>query len=491
MYSLLKDMYVKTGTNLCVKWGDCLSSSFRSYVGLRQGDALSPNLFKIYINDLLNYIQVDKDTPYLKEKIVNCLLYADDLVLLSQSEEGLQKSVDWLNRFCEEWKLTVNMDKTKIVVFNKAGKLVQTNVKLNKVKIGDSKVYKYLGIQFTSSGKFGPAKNDLLQRGYKAMYKLTSMFKNVQPNFHTNMHLFDHVVNPVLMYGSEIWGDSLFVKNDNMYNALKNDIIEKCHLKFCRFVIGVGKKAPNLGIYGDSGRYPITVSSAISFVKYWHRISNMNDVTNSLLVSTYEEIKLNLDKYSWFKNVSNMTEFISENVSTCKANLSAVCNKLRESLKTVFIRGWKNELLSDNRKQGYGNKLRTYRAFKSEFKLERYLLECNNVSHRKNFARFRLSAHRLNIESMRYCKPRILPEDRVCTNCNLSVCEDEFHFLMKCDKYKVLRKDLFEKMNATFNYFNTLTDERKFIWLCANKHSFVIEAVTNFLYSSMKIRTST
>ena len=163
-------------SNLYVKWGDCLSSSFRSYVSLRQGDTLSPNLFNIYINDLLNYIQVDKDTPYMKDKIVNCLLYADDLVLLSQSEEGLQKSVDGLNRFCKEWKLTVNMDKTKIVVFNKAGKLVQTNVKLKNVKIGDSKVYKYLGIQFTSSGKFGPAKNDLLQRGYKAMYKLTSMF---------------------------------------------------------------------------------------------------------------------------------------------------------------------------------------------------------------------------------------------------------------------------------------------------------------------------
>jgi hypothetical protein len=42
---------------------------------------------------------------------VNILLYADDIVLLSQSKEGLQNSLNILHDFCYSWKLKVNTDK--------------------------------------------------------------------------------------------------------------------------------------------------------------------------------------------------------------------------------------------------------------------------------------------------------------------------------------------------------------------------------------------
>jgi hypothetical protein len=55
-------------------------------------------------------------------KNVSCLLYADDLVLISESAIGLQNSLNILSCYCDKWKLTVNLDKTKIMIFNKAGR---------------------------------------------------------------------------------------------------------------------------------------------------------------------------------------------------------------------------------------------------------------------------------------------------------------------------------------------------------------------------------
>ena len=44
----------------------------------------------------------------------NALAYADDIVLLSKSKEGLQKAIDQMYDFCEKWKLKVNSDNTKV-----------------------------------------------------------------------------------------------------------------------------------------------------------------------------------------------------------------------------------------------------------------------------------------------------------------------------------------------------------------------------------------
>ena len=54
---------------------------------------------------------------------VNCLMWADDLILLSRSPEGLQKCVKNLTEYCQKWKLEINMKKTKVLTFNKSGKI--------------------------------------------------------------------------------------------------------------------------------------------------------------------------------------------------------------------------------------------------------------------------------------------------------------------------------------------------------------------------------
>ena len=490
-YYLIKDMYVNIGSTLYVKSGGYLSRSFHSYIGLRQGDVLSPNLFKIYLNDLGNYIKPDNDTPFISDTPIEYLLYADDLVLFSRSEKGLQNSLNKLTEYCKVWNLTINLDKTKVLIFNKTGKLIKNNLHINGKKIESTKTYKYLGLIFSVSGKFTEAKNDLLNRGFKAMFKLTSMFKNTNPSFQTCMHLFDHIIKPVLLYGSEIWADYSFSNIDNLYNALKHEIVEQCHIKYCRFILGVNKKAPNLGVYGDTGRYPMSISATISVLKYWHRLINIHSDNFSILHNAY---LCNLNecdiKQSWSSHIRNMLEFLSLNNSKYTQSKAFYTNILHTKLKEIFTAGWKKELFSDTRKKNHGNKLRTYRTFKSNFGTEAYLFNCNNSSYRKCLARFRLSAHNLNIERLRYVYPRVPPEDRICNQCSKNECEDEFHFVMKCDKYNVLRKDFFDNLVVLCKNFHDMDDHKKFMWICSSKDGNIIKLLGNFISTCFNNRNT-
>ena len=141
------------------------------------------------------------------------------------------------------------------------------------------------------------------------------------------------------------------------------------------------------------------------------------------------------------------------------------------------------------RKANHGNKLRTYRTFKNDFKTESYVKYCTNESHRTALARFRLGAHHLNIETQRYIKPRIPPENRICNNCDIGETEDEFHFIMRCKHYEYKRRILFQDVNAKFDYFSSLTEECKFKWLCSSNDIHVINLLGNYIELCFEART--
>ena len=77
------------------------------------------------------------------------LLYADDTIILAESEEELQKALDSAGLYCDRWHLTVNLSKTKIVIFSK-GKIKnhrEFTFKGRPVEVVS--LYVYLGTTFT------------------------------------------------------------------------------------------------------------------------------------------------------------------------------------------------------------------------------------------------------------------------------------------------------------------------------------------------------
>ena len=86
---------------------------------VKLGCMLSPNLFHFYPSDLPKFLNTASSTDImLGDKSINCLLYADDLVIFSRSAKNLQIILNKLESFCENVDLSVNLDKTNIMIFN-------------------------------------------------------------------------------------------------------------------------------------------------------------------------------------------------------------------------------------------------------------------------------------------------------------------------------------------------------------------------------------
>ena len=73
------------------------------------------------------------------------ILYADDTVIMSETEESLQQALLNFEQYCDLWKLKVNTQKTKIVIFSKRKYKSQRSFKLYDENIDIVDSYTYLG----------------------------------------------------------------------------------------------------------------------------------------------------------------------------------------------------------------------------------------------------------------------------------------------------------------------------------------------------------
>ena len=107
---MIKSIYNST-TNSII-YNDYISEMFKSNMGVKQGDTLSTTLFNLYINDLPYAFKFERNNPVIVgDTEISCLLYADDLIIMSTSHESLQKCINKLEQYCTTWKLEVNLKK--------------------------------------------------------------------------------------------------------------------------------------------------------------------------------------------------------------------------------------------------------------------------------------------------------------------------------------------------------------------------------------------
>ena len=108
----------------CVRWNGRLSDMFECTNGLRQGCLCSPLAFNLMIGKVASFVR-ERGLHGIQlipggEEIFQ-LLFADDIVLISSTPTGLQRQINSLEEISRTLGLTVNLDKTKVMVFRKGG----------------------------------------------------------------------------------------------------------------------------------------------------------------------------------------------------------------------------------------------------------------------------------------------------------------------------------------------------------------------------------
>ena len=474
VYNVILNLY--NNDRACVRVGDKMTEEFEIERGVRQGCILSPLLFNIFMADVSKRLGEENGVYLDKDAKTSAMIWADDIILLSETEKGLQDLLNKLSEYCEENELTINIDKTKIMIFNKTGRLIRRDFFMDNEKIENVREYKYLGLLFTPSGEIKSALDDLRARALKAYWglkgKLGTFFSK---HVIETMHLFDTLVRPILTYASDFWG-CLKVPNNNP--------IENVHTMFCKHLLGVNKSTTNYGVWLELGRIPLMIFAKKAAVKNWERIRR--GVANSYLKLSYKNAKD--DSLLWLSGIEStltsigLGNLFSDNTNAITRHSPAI---LYQRLMDVFHQ---DALSSINKQNG---KLRTYGLIKGPIGFESYLINVNNLKHRKSLSQLRLSSHRLMIETGRHNKT--MASERLCPFCK-TVVEDEIHFVTQCKIYDILRKPLYEVCLNLRQNFDHYSDKEKFIFIFTTEHlqnilakyAFLAEELRSFLVQNHK-----
>ena len=400
-FECLKNMY--SNSKAKIKLLNKVSDTIDVLIGTEQGHPMSPELFKCFLLELsgnLDNIPGVK-SPVLSNKQITHLLWADDLVLLALDAASLQTLLNEVFNYCTLWGLTVNLEKTAVLVFNKSGRQLKASFgfKYGKSIIDSAKKYCYLGIMFSLSGSMKQAQNELRLKGLKAYFALTRSIDIRSLNTRSLFRLFDALVVPVFTYGCQVWFHesnfikllttrSLFQDCRTSMTKISTDETEKIHLKFIKWSLGLSAKASNMVCWGDTDRTPIAIQvtkQVLGYIKRLEHISgNPEDERDPLVKYAYrEQMELSLP---WYKSVKELKSVLQHETLNPQA--------AKTEMETTFKNLWKSALKEYK-------KLTFYREVKRQMSYEPYL-DIKSYSEKRVIAKLRASNNRLNCEPSRY-----------------------------------------------------------------------------------------
>ncbi len=139
------------------------------------------------------------------------------------------------------------------------------------------------------------------------------------------------------------------------------------------------------------------------------------------------------------RNEMEITEIWNKQCITL-LEIKAICCKLHEN----FIMKTLNDISNSDKYSKLD--LHTYKTFKTDFRLENYLLTLENHGHKIALTKFRIGSLNLHIETGRYERTKLEPHQRLCVYYDMQTVENELHFLLECPLY------INEKGTACYRY---------------------------------------
>ena len=368
------------------------SEYIRATIGVKQGGPMSCILFIIYLNVMVVMIKILGNDSFLGDQ--HLMILMDDTVLLGTTREMIKLKFSILIDFCEKYGMKVNELKTRLLVIN-GNESDREEFTCNDITVKHASTYKYLGCPFTENGSMRSAIELHLKSRMSDLnkFKILSKMNSTMPYIYKKKVL-DAAILSSLLYGCESW----FLEN---FKEAK-----KKYMGALKALLGVRETTRSDIILLETGMptlKELVWNRTVKFIK--KNITDGNDETP--LEKAYKMCKdKNTKGYRYLKNL--LDNPIKETVED-----------LRKEFGNV-----------------QGTKAETYRKINPELKVHnlytsKYYIE---ESKRLSFTRFRLSSHRLKVETGRWS--RIPRENRLC---ECGTVQDENHVLFNCNKTKEIR----------------------------------------------------
>ena len=201
--------------------------------GVLQGDPLSPLLFNIATYDVVKMIRQETED-------VKIYIYADDMVIGSNSRTNLQRATYQLERWAQENKMEINVGKTVKMTFRNGGReAAEDKVYLGTEPLMTVNSFKYLGMTLqTTARSFRIHIKSRAAAATKAMFDIKAISRL---SLKTAMALFVAKIVPIATYGIDLIWEKLSLKDLMTLEAVKS--------RFLKAALGVSKHTKSRLVY--------------------------------------------------------------------------------------------------------------------------------------------------------------------------------------------------------------------------------------------------
>ena len=179
---------------------------------------------------------------------------------LSDNPKDFLDMLNIFNDCCFKWKLKINTDKTKAMIFGDYARNRPVSFNIAGDEIETINEFKYLGVLFTKNGRFVQHIKYLSALAEKSMQLLRKRTVNLHLPVDCQLKLFDQTIVPILLYGSETFG----------FENLQP--LEKIHLDFLKSILKMNGSTLLIMIYGEFGRFPLEIQVKTRMIKFWAKI---------------------------------------------------------------------------------------------------------------------------------------------------------------------------------------------------------------------------
>ena len=500
-YNLLRDyeiggnflkllMQLYTDHKVFVRVSDGLLQPITTTIGLKQGCCLSSLLFNLFVNKLPSIFDASCDPVSILNEQFNCLLWADDLLILSRSPTGLQNAINKTKLFYDSLGLEINQRKTKVLVFNGRG-MKLANLPEHQFYIGNNSIevvdtYQYLGINVKPSGSLQFAVSELFDKANRAWFAISNvLYKYKRLAVSRACQLFDSLIRPIALFSCEFWLPTILSKKSfnskdlllKSWESLQAEILNQ---KLCRMILSVHKRCSRLAAIGELGRYPLMISSLKHCLKYeWH-LGNIDQ--RSIVSMAVREMATLPQLDTWYSRVQTIKTSLG--ITRLHGSKDRVNSLLGKKLNSVFDRFWLDQInVKKLDSDGVDhNKLRFYKTLKGSFTQEPYITNILNRSQRAWLTRYRVSAvSNLRIESGRYTRPVTPVTARLCCYCNSNSIDDEKHAILLCNTFTLKRNCFFGKMSSIIPNFTQMSQDDQLLAILCPASADIALCVSKYL----------